>query len=519
MSCSTVWGSFALAEDVSTVLPPDLVGLETAYLQQSQTVSGVIGSLQTSTASSDGQSGRQTYHGGISYRGKGNFQFGANLLVFDDEPDQPIGGSLEDVTHLALGVDAKYQFLATNTLAAAAHFSVDGVYYSRGATLTTQSSVAPEDKHQFSAATLQFPVTVRLSDNFWATGSLGYSFIPEAHSTIESFGSRSFVEGGLIYRISDRLLTYASTKLVDRESRTALDVQNSNKRSSIYTLGGQFALTPQAALNFYVTNVFGPFGSAANTNFYPDINQPVFGATFTYTPSGKKVGNNATRFYDAATATNVSPRGGHDFLNADKVRIAGFVGAGGLDGFGLAFAPDPDILFEFNLEQYASGSSSSFRPDNQEDQRFAVGGRWRAFSEQYGHPFDLEFGVSAGRDIEKPSLGVLFADVRLLKKVGGTDLTLKALHASYADKKPIGAGFGISGSISKDFSVGAETVFTSEGEKIWKLNGEYQFDNLPFSLGLFAGNAIGRTGVGQLYSSSEIQIGASLSWETSLDLF
>jgi hypothetical protein len=225
------------------------------------------------------------------------------------------------------------------------------------------------------------------------------------------------------------------------------------------------------------------------------------------------------RFYDAATGTTISPDSGHDFLNADKVRITSFVGAGGLDGFGLAFAPDPDILFEFNLEQYASASQSSFRLDDQEDRRFAVGGRWRALREQYGHPFDLEFGVSAGRDIEKPSLGVLFADARLLKKFGGTDLTLKALHASYADKKPIGVGFGISGSLYKDFSLGAETVFTSEGEKIWKLKGKYQFANLPFSLGLFAGNAIGRTGVGQLYSSSEMQIGASLSWETSLDLF
>lgn len=510
---------FALAEDTSNGIPPNLVGLETAYLQPSQTVSGFIGSLQTSAASSDGQTGRQTYYGGLSYRGKGNFQFGANLLAFDDVPDQAIGGSLEDVTHVALGVSAKYQFFATTTVAAAAQFSVDGVYYSRGATLTTQSSVAPEDKHQFGAATVQFPLSLRLSDNLWATGSLGYSFIPEASNTIENFGSRAFVAGGLMYRVSDRLLTYASAKFIDRESPTALDAQNSNKRSSIYTVGGQFALTPQTALNFYVTNVFGPFGSAANTNFYPDINQPVFGATFMYTPSGKNVGNKAPRFYDAAIGTNVHPGDGRGFLNADEVRITSFVGAGGLDGFALAFSPDPDIVLEFNFEEYASGSPSNFRADNLEDQRFAIGGRWRAFSQQYGHPFDLELGVSAGRDIEKPSLGVLFADARLLKKVGETDLTLKALHASYADKKPIGVGLGVSRSIYNGLSLGAETVFTSEGEKIWKLNGEYQFDNLPFSLGLFAGNAIGRTGVGQLYSSSDIQIGASLSWRTRLDLF
>ena len=496
--------------------------METAYLQSSQTLEVSIGSLQTSTTSSDGQTGRQTYYGGLSYRGRGNFQFGTNILIFDDVPDQEISGSLKGVTHVSAGVNVKYQFIRSKRAAASAQLSLDGTYYSRGSKLTEQSSVPSSDKVLFGAATLQFPVSLRLSDSFWATASLGHSFIPKQSTTIESFGSRSFFEWGLIYQLSNRLYTYGSIKQIKREQGNALDIKNSQKHSSIYTLGGQFSLTPQTAINFYVTNLFGPFGSAENMGFYPDKDQPVFGVTLKYTPSGKGVGRQAIRYYDPVFNTEAKKSAklsGDTFLKADQMSVTTFAGSNGANGLSLAFSPDPDVLVDFSLENYNLGSTSKFRSSTVEDLRYSIGVRWQSLSEEYGHPFTLAFGVSAGRDLKNPSIGVLFTDVALSKRLGELDLKMSALYGIFANEKPMGVGLGVSHEILPSFNIGGEIIFTSKREEVWQLNAEYTFENSPLSLGVFATNAIGRTGVGQLYSTSEPAIGAALRWKTNLDLF
>ena len=427
--------------------PSSFVGLETGYLQSRQTFEASIGQLQTRTKSSGGSTGRQTYHGGFSYRGRGNFQFGTNILVFDDVPDQEINGSLVDVTQLSAGVNVKYQFIYTKRAAASTQLSLDGIYYSRGKSILHQSEVPSSDKVLFGAATLQFPVSLRLSDNLWATASLGHSFIQERSQTIESFGSRSFVEGGLIYQLSNRLYTYGSIKQIRREKNNALDDINSQKYSSIYTLGGQFSLTPQTALNFYITNLFGQFGSAENINFYPNKTQPVFGVNLKYTPSGKGIGRQAVRYYDPAfnpEAMKSTQTSSDTFLKSDQMFVTTFAGSNGANGLALAFSPDPDILANFSLENYYRGSTSKLMSNIDDELRYSIGGRWRSLSEEYGHPFTLTFGANVGRDFNKPSVGALFTDVVLSKRLSRLDLKLSALYGIYASEKPLGVGLGVS---------------------------------------------------------------------------
>ena len=73
--------------------PSSFVGLETPYLQTQNSFEGNIGSLQTTPQVSGGQSGRQTYYGGASYRGAVNWELGANLVIFDDEPGQRVSNT------------------------------------------------------------------------------------------------------------------------------------------------------------------------------------------------------------------------------------------------------------------------------------------------------------------------------------------------------------------------------------------------------------------------------------------
>ena len=185
----------------------------------------------------------------------------------------------------------------------------------------------------------------------------------------------------------------------------------------------------------------------------------------------------------------------------------------------LAFSPDPDILANFSLENYYRGSTSQLMSNIDDELRYSIGGRWRSLSEEYGHPFTLTFGATVGRDFNKPSVGALFTDVVLSKRLSRLDLKLSALYGIYASEKPLGVGLGVSREVLPSFYIGGEITVTNERKKIWQLNAEYDFENTPFRIGLFATNAIGRTGMGQLYSTSEPTIGAALRWETNLNLF
>src|SRR5210317_627292 len=88
--------------------PTHLVGLETPYLQARNSFEGNIGSLQTPSGVSGGQTGRQTYYGGPNYRGSGDWEVGANVVIFDDEPGQSVGGDTRSVTYISYGAHLKY---------------------------------------------------------------------------------------------------------------------------------------------------------------------------------------------------------------------------------------------------------------------------------------------------------------------------------------------------------------------------------------------------------------------------
>ena len=122
----------------------------------------------------------------------------------------------------------------------------------------------------------------------------------------------------------------------------------------------------------------------------------------------------------------------------------------------LAFSPDPDILANFSLENYYRGSTSQLMSNIDDELRYSIGGRWRSLSEEYDHPFTLTFGATVGRDFNKPSVGALFTDVVLSKRLSRLDLKLSALYGIYASEKPLGVGLGVSREVLPSFYIGGE---------------------------------------------------------------
>jgi hypothetical protein len=499
--------------------PSSFVGLETPYLQTQNSFEGNIGSLQTTPQVSGGQSGRQTYYGGASYRGAGNWELGANLVIFDDEPGQRVSNTTESITYISSGVNLKYKFLETKAIDAAVKLSVDRVYYSRGGKITDQSGVSPSRKSTFIASTLEMPLGLRLSENLTGTTTLSWTDIQQSSATLETFSDRLAAEFGLIYRLSERVTTYGSTQQVWRMQSNAADATDGKKSTRIYTLGMQYALTPQAVINVFATNLFGPYGSARHLPFFPDDDAPTFGVLLKYSPSGRGVGPNAPRFHTLrynCGECHTSPESGN--LQSDTISVTATAGPKQSGAINLKYSIDPDIQFEFVAEQYHSGENSRFRSRNKEDLRVTVGGRWQALGEHYGHPFDLSFGVSAGRDLKDPSIGALVADARLSKSIGPYSISAQASGAIFADVYAQGFGIEATRTIAENFHANLGTKFTNNGDTIWTAGVTKTFENSPFSIGLEATNAMGTTGLGTLYQASKPHLKVSVMWVTALDL-
>lgn len=499
--------------------PTHLVGLETPYLQARNSFEGNIGSLQTPSGASDGQSGRQTYYGGPNYRGAGNWELGANVVIFDDEPDQAVGKSRRAVTYISSGAHVKYGAWQDRNLSAALKISVDRVYYSRGGKITDQSAVTAEQKTTFIATTVEFPVGLRLSDRLWGTATLGWTHIPRTSETLAPFGDRMSAELGLAYRASSRILAYGSAKHIQRAMAGAADATDGKKAARIYTIGGQYALTPQVVVNAFATNLFGPYGSARNMPFFPDDDAPTIGVLVKYTPSGPGVGADASRFYQIRPhsrdqhAPDVSRH-----LPSDTLALTATASPSRSGALIAHYATDPDIQFEFVAEQYHSGDASGFRSRGIEDIRLTAGGSWQALSEVYGHPASLSLGLSAGRDLAEPSIGALFATARLSKSIGPYGIGAQASGAIFADVEAKGLGLDVTRDIMQGLRTDLGATLTNTGENIWSVGLTKTFDSLPFSIGLEATNAMGVAGLGRLFAAPKPHVKISVTWTAALDI-
>lgn len=515
-----VTGGAALAEDryPFAELPESFVGMMNGHLQPKSTFRPYVGSAQTAPSVSGGGTGRQVYFGGWRYRGQGDWQLGWNTSIYDDPPAAPIHSRSENITQLTMGLDFKYQLLETERLSASVFAGGEFNYFRSGAVLGAGA------KPQFFSGTLSLPVTYRLSDDLWVSGEVGYS---HAGTTVEGetgFGGRSFASLGAAYRLSDRVFAYGAAKVLKRDLADGIDAQDQGGKSYLYTLGGQYTLTPQSAINVYVTNAYSPLPVGDDWLFYPDKINPVFGFLLTYIPSGKGVGESAVTFRPAERTAPAAKRFADGFtvtaphtLASDRFRARLSYGSAGQKEIALFHTIDPDFQFELAFEDFALGTGSNFRSEAVEDTRFFVGGRWQAMDEAYGHPFNLGFRVFAGRDIQKPTNGVIYAEGSASKRFGDLEVTLNPRFAAFAKELRAGLGLGLSYDFSDSLTAIAEITPLRNDDPVWAVGLRKNFDDLPFTVDLFSTNAAGLNGIGSLLSNDKPQIGVSIHWETDFD--
>ena len=492
--------------------PPDLPGMSTGYLQPEATNEARIGTRQALDDDEVG-TGVQTYDGALSFRGYWPYQLGLSLSAFDDPLAEPFEGNDRNFTLGSIGLDGKYRLYETDRLGVAVEGSVAYLKYGFD---------GAEEKEDLVAATLALPATYRLSPTLFVNGEIGLTTFPDEAQELPAPGTRSFVALGAGWQPTNRITVFGSAKAILRED----DDGPESDDNLIYTAGARYALTPQVAATGYVTNGLADTPVLDDLTYFPSRDELVFGAALTFVPSGKRF--NIPRYGDVDVAavdrTIVFGDGvtlmGPETIGSNELRLNISAGTSGDNRLFAAISPDPDFQIELFLENYALDEGTRFRTEEDEDTRYGFGARYQALSEAEGDMASLGGRVILGRDIEEPTLGVVFAEAALAKQLTPQfELTANPKLAAYTGEEVYAFGLGAEYAISDRLHAVAEASFVNDDrDGIWAVGLRHTFPEALTAIDVYATNAAGRTGVGSMLAG-ETQIGASFIWQTPFRVF
>lgn len=493
-------------------MPASLPGLATGWLQPRATNWAELGTRQTG-APDGGGTGTQVYDWSLGFRGNWPFQVGLSFHVFDDIPNSPLLGSGDKITFGSASVDGKYALYTQDRLTVAVEGSLGYMSYRNGF----------DETETFVGATLSVPMSYQLTPSLAAHGELGVTTLPEQIAGQEGFGNRAFAALGMNWQASDRMTFYGSTKALLRETDTGIE----GDESTLYTLGARAALTPQVAATVFATNAYSDSPILDDVAFFPGQGDTTFGAALTYVPSNKRFNmarygapNVAAADKDLIFGDGITMMGPAT-IGSNELRASLSYGAADNPALSLYVSPDPDFQIEFIFENYALQDGNPFRTKAAEDTRYSTGVRYQALSEAEGDSFSLGARLALGRDIEKPTAGVAFAEAALRKTWGqGLDVTLAPRAAAEGDSRFYAAGLGVGWTPAENIQLRGEYSLTGgdAADDVWALSVQRSFPKSISAVNVFVTNASGRSGVGSMLSG-ETQVGVTLTWQPPFGLF
>lgn len=493
--------------------PYQLPGMETGMVQPRETVSLRIGTRQPVDSSAQATStGLQNYDGGATYRGKGRLSFGFSVSIFDDVTERPVFGSTQNLTFAGAELEAKYALVEGPNLFAAISGAVGQYRFD-------QQGGPAED---LTAATLSLPVTYRFDTGLALTGSLGYTHMPDEIGTAKGYGGRGFLSLGAGYAINDRLYVYGNAKQLFRAEDQGPEGTNAD---TLYAAGVRYALTPQTTASLYFSTSQGNTPITDDLRYVASGDDAIIGAEFTITPSRKRF--NIPRYGTRLAAADGVAQfregltmPGAQTIGSNSVRFSAYGTNEESGGVAVAISPDPDIQFDVIVENFALTSQNALINETTEDLRAMVGLRWQALSQDEGAPLSLGFNTLFSRDLDKPTIGVLYAGITAERAVSDTvRLRGNIRSAAFTDNTLSALGTGIDMDFGNNFVGMAEYSVVSEGDDIWAIGARRQLRNdAPAAWEIYATNSAGRYGVGTVIAG-ETQFGIGLSWQTPSSLF
>lgn len=523
LAASCAWAE-PMAGGSATLLEypaPRHANLDTAAVLPRNSYTLEFGSHQTAPGTGlGGGTGTQVYHGGLDWRGSGRLQFGVDVQAFDDPPLSAIRGATGDVALFSAGASAKYQVLRSGRLSVAAQAGLDYFAIRPGGLNGSDDWV-----HGF-AASLDVPASFQLGPELALHLVPGVTVFPDRLEGYDFYGTNFSLGAGATWQPTPRLQAYGGVTASLGPGGNTIEADGDITRTPVWTAGLRYAVTPRLALDAFATNGLGMSPATDLVTMFPAGDEPLFGLKLTYAPAGRGTvpdSYGAARIAPPTARERQLQRDGFtlssaDVLHAGEARLHLGIGSDDNAAAAVYFSPDHQIQLEAVLEDYADDGSVGADRNPSEDARYMLGGRLQLLDQYNGDAFSLSARLLAGRDIERPTVGVLYAGLSATRDLGDrTAVTANLRAAAFGDEVLAGLGFGVNHALSDSLALVGEATPVSDGETpVWALGARYSPPGAAASLDLYATNAIGRFGLGTLVAQDGARIGLGVSFESRL---
>lgn len=489
------------------------VQIEGGFLQVLPTDNSVVGT------------GLQTYHLNIDWGITDNLQIGFTGDIFDDYLKCPVRSECSYFTTVSYGTKLKYQVVNNNRWAIGVAGTVQLLHISANTGVFNNSP-----NQAFFVArpvgALQLPITYKASPNLQIHLTPGVVFFPDKVAGGDFFGTFFNIGTGFSWQTSKRVNLFANIQTpLGPGGNTFIAKNRSITSKLLWTVGIDYALNPKMGAEVYATNSYGATPTTGLLSFIPDGEDLLLGvrfkhaidfgqgyaANFTNSPPIPLSDRNRSLLFDGLilSSANTLPTG--------QFQFRGGFGTGGSSSFALAYGLTDDSQLELTVDQFAS--SDRFSEQDISGPGVKIGGAMKLkFLDQIrgdGLTLSLKLAGISETELQGGGInGTLYVELPIAYQINSqTALSINPKAALFADTQRIGLGIGINQAIGDNLQLIGEYTPVLDGKQSTWSTGLRFLPSSGFGLDLFAGNAIGQSGLGTLTAEPDgTNFGISVNW-------
>ncbi len=508
-------------------LPPTrLVSFETANQLPQGTFQLTAGTHQASTGSSEAPTGTgyQTYYAKIDWGVSDKLQLGFAVDFFDDPITQNINGKFPELTEASFAPNFKYQLHKDDKLAIGVAGSLELFRLSTGPGLFNNGNSREKTLSLHTIGSLQVPVSYNFNQKFQLHFTPGIAVFPDKVNGTDFFGSFFNIGAGISWRPSDRLNIFANANFpVGSGGNTFNSKDSSISQKVVWTLGGQYAFSPRAGVEGYITNAFGGTPTTSLLAFIPNGDDVLIGANVKYLFD---FGQNYASSFRKRTLLPLSNRDKSLLLDGltlssastlppDTILLRGGLDSNGARRLYFSYGLANDLQLELPAEQFGGGDSLTLTETGGPGVKFGPGAKLRFLDQSQGDPFSLSVKLLGTRDFgRRPRVGTLFAEVPVTYQTNPqTAFFFNPKGAFNGQITRVGVGLGVNYALSNNLQLIGEftPVFTGQ-RSVWSTGVRYFEAKSNLGLDVYASNAIGQSALGGLVGESGTNVGFNVNW-------
>ncbi|MBD2357495.1 autotransporter outer membrane beta-barrel domain-containing protein [Tolypothrix sp. FACHB-123] len=506
--------------------PTQLHNLETGNQLRQGEVQIEGGFLQVlPTDNSISGTGLQTYQLNIDWGITDNLQIGFTGDIFDDYLKCPVRSECPYFTTVSYGTKLKYQLINDNRWAVGVAGTFQLLHISSNSGVFNNNPNQPFFVARPVGA-LQIPITYKASPNLQLHLTPGVVVFPDKVAGGDFFGTFFNIGTGFSWQTSKRVNLFANIQTpLGPGGNTFIAKDRSITSKLLWTVGIDYALNPKMGAEVYATNSYGATPTTGLLSFIPDGEDLLLGvrfkhaidfgqgyaANFTNSPPISLSYRNRSLLFDGLTLSSANT------LPTGRFQLRGGLGTGGSSSFALAYGLTDDSQLELTVDQFAS--SDRFSEQDISGPGVKIGGaiKLKFLDQIHGDGLTLSVKLAGISDTElqKGGLnGTLYVELPIAYQISPqTAVSINPKGAFFGDTRRIGLGIGINQAIGDNLQLIGEYTPVLDGKKSTWSTGLRFLPSSGFGLDLFAGNAIGQSGLGSLTAEPDgTNFGFSLNW-------